>query len=147
MKNSKIIILIFLLLNLLSCSDNKDRPPLEVLKSIQLVKVSGGKFEKKNDLDLKPNNSYGWFMLVRTNKENVEIKDVIHLPSPGVWSENTSLIVSKDKKNAMSKRMARINNGSIQGFWGISEGDPKGDYSEDIYVDNKHIKTFYYHIK
>jgi hypothetical protein len=25
-----------------------------------------------------------------------EIKDVIHLPSPGVWSENTSLILSKD---------------------------------------------------
>ena len=147
MTSTKFLISIFLLLTLSSCTKNENKPSLEILQSLQFVKESGGQIERKNEMVFKPDSTYGWFMYIRTNKENVEIQDVIHLPEKGIWPEKTDLIISDNKKNAMSKRIVSTSKGIIQGGWAITEGDPKGTYVEDVYVDNKHIKTFFYQIK
>lgn len=149
MRSLHFLILISLLLNLSSCTNSENKPPLEVLSSHELTITpteEKPKYEETQDVIFKPNNGFGWYMNVRSNKKEFQIREVLHLPSPGVWSNDDKLIISDDKKDAMVN-FTKQNTGFFSHVWGIAEGDPKGDYSIDIYVDNKHIKTFYYHIK
>ena len=149
MKNLHFLILIILLLNLSSCTNSGNKPPLEVLSSNEFTLTPTDekpKFEETQEVIYKPHNGFGWYMNVRSNKKEFQVTEVLHLPSPGVWSDDTKLTLSDDKKNAISK-YTKTNTGFFSHVWGIADGDPTGDYSIDIYVDDKHVKTFYYHVK
>lgn len=153
MKNIKTLIIIFALLNLSSCTKNTDKPPVEVLGAYEWTITTEDdkpKFDhSKKDYNVAPftpGNGLGWILHIRSNMDSIEFSNVIHLPAEGAWPEKSDLIISKDKKNALAKRTMR-NKGYIYGIWRIAEGDPKGDYSVDVYINNKHIKSFHYIVK
>ncbi len=143
----KTITLTFLLLVLVSCGKNEDKPSVEVLKFLSgiFVDVDGKyRFKETQDVPYKIGQSFGWHMYIRSNKENITYTDVIHLSDVGVWSDN--LTVSTDRKSASGTKTVP-NTGHIETIWAIAEGDPKGEISIDIYIDNKIVHTFYYNMK
>ena len=153
MRKIKAFAIILTLLTLSACTKSAEKGPVEVLGAYEwVITHEDGKpnFDQSNkdynEVPYKTGNGLGWILDIRSNIDSIELMDVIHLPAPGVWPEKTDLIISDDKKNAVAKR-TMVNKGYIYGSWKIAEGDPKGDYSVDVYVNHKYIKSFHYHVK
>lgn len=78
---------------------------------------------------------YDWHLRIAKTKSAVEVTEIYTLPAPPkVWgiSEDSNIVVSDDRRSAITPLSLLPQDGWIGSGWCVSKGDPEGAYSFEI---------------
>ena len=92
-------------------------------------------FLRSNLVPNRKGQIYGWILLVKTDKEDVLLREELVLPSRGNWSTENELKVSADGRVGVLERRARVVDGKVSNWWSIADGDPTGEHLISISLD------------
>jgi hypothetical protein len=100
------------------------------------------------DVFFSDETSYGWGILVHSNKVGVELKEVLTLPEPSPdWNISDETKLLENGRIAVTKRFYPINDGIVYNSWGFSKNDPKGKYRFQIYYGENLIYEVEFNVK
>ncbi len=114
-----------------------------------------GVFEKyqTTSVPLVPKRScYGWRIKFKGALKLARYKEILSLPSaPKYWpGENNEFAANKITNNrrvSITERYVVPKNGWIKNTWCVVKGDPVGDYSIKVFVDETFVQQFDFELK
>jgi hypothetical protein len=97
----------------------------------------------------KIGDHYGWRLRVKTNQPTVRWKEEFRLPvAPKTWGDlENGQKIAKDNKTCITERTEAPKDGWIEHTWPELEGDPRGRYLMNVYVDGKLARTFKFSVE
>jgi len=125
---------------------------------VRIYTTSKDGFEITQDFDttlvpLVPYRScYGWQIKVPTDAKLIKLREEFMLPNaPSFWSGEsdefaTNRIVN-NRRTSITKRFVIPDDGWVENAWCVVKGDPEGDYSIKVYLNNQFIKKFDFEIR
>jgi hypothetical protein len=93
---------------------------------------------------------YNWHLRLGKTKGAIAITEVYTLPSkPKSWGlgEGEAIEVSEDRLSATSELLITPEDGWISNGWCITRGDPKGDYSFEIFAGDTPLHRFEFELQ
>ena len=100
---------------------------------------------------LKPNQSYGWLIQLRTDKPKIRWKEEFTLPAkPNTWGDPEPIgarTVSSDGRVSVTEREVAPDRGTIFNVWTVAPGDPKGRYRIRVYVEGSLAQEFEFDVQ
>lgn len=106
-------------------------------------------FIPTNKVILNEGNKYGWRIYLKDYKGAVTWREVLKLPRiPETWGTDNGedFSISKDGKEAVTKRIQFAKQGVIENFWTVAPGDPTGQYIIEVYVDDRRVASFEFEV-
>ncbi|WNJ99973.1 peptidoglycan-binding domain-containing protein [Thalassospiraceae bacterium LMO-JJ14] len=94
------------------------------------------------------NSCYGWRMRINGISGSIKMREILRLPSkplggwPVITDGSKKVTPSSDGKSAVTDMMLEIKDDMVSHVWCIAEGDPIGDYSIDVFLDDVFVETF-----
>jgi hypothetical protein len=99
----------------------------------------------------KPEQSYGWIMLLRTAKAKISFREEFTLPvKPDTWGDPEPLgtrTLSADRRTAITERTVTPDRGLIFKSWQVAPGDPKGHHVIRVYIEGRLEKVFEFDLR
>ena len=150
-----------LLILVLGQGANADPAPLQIQETnffVRLSAPSDGSATTSQEFDttvvpLVPRRScYGWRIKVSTDQKLIKFREEFTLPTePKRWSgENnefaTNKIINK-RRTSVTNRFVTPDNGWVENAWCVIKGDPEGDYSMKVYLNDQFIEKFYFKVR
>ena len=86
-----------------------------------------GRLEPAVEIPLFAGSAFGWRIQLGCSGE-VEVRDDIHLHSPGDWVADPDMQISRDQRTAVVKGPRACVDGWIERTWTVSAGDPPGPW-------------------
>lgn len=86
-----------------------------------------GRLEPAVEIPLFAGSAFGWRIQLGCTGE-VEVREEIHLPSPGDWGADPDMEISRDQRTAVVKGPRPCMDGWIERTWTVSAGDPPGPW-------------------
>jgi|GEM_PF-6472972 len=81
-----------------------------------------------------------WVIMVDTKKPALELKTVFTLPSQSEkWIIHKDTEVLQGGKVAVTKAIYSMHDGYVSRCWTLSDSDPKGEYTYEVYYKDKRI--------
>ncbi|MES0807988.1 hypothetical protein ABLO27_00805 [Roseibium sp. SCPC15] len=105
-----------------------------------------------NVVPLKPDQTcFGWRIKLSSDETLVHVREVLTLPeAPEYWSDEDNVYgtieVSSDRKAATTTRFIPVVDGWVEHSWCVSEGDPTGQCSLDVTIDDLATERFEFQI-
>jgi hypothetical protein len=91
--------------------------------------------------------SYGWQMRLPSD-EPVRWREELILPSaPREWKTLGDVLISPDRTVAITDRVEAPVDGMLEHGWTIAEGDPRGPYRINLYVEGALVRTFSFDVE
>ncbi len=87
---------------------------------------------------------YGWRMTLPEMEpgQTVKMREVLTLPdAPAHWGISPDVTISTDRRRATTRRSMIPHEGVIQNIWIFSEGDPRGIYTLDVFINGEAVAT------
>jgi|GEM_PF-974574 len=114
-----------------------------------LFNASG--FVPSNTVPLVEGQTYGWRIVLKTNKANVRWREEFTLPvAPATWgdAETKGLnTVSNDKRVSVMEREVTPVDGVIVNSWAVVAGDPVGHHVMRVLIDNRYEHIFQFDVQ
>lgn len=120
---------------------SQDGAPVRVLKAeFGLFSNTGGPvFVPSKTVPLKPGQSFGWILLVDTEKTAVSLREEFTLPlQPATWGDPPPTgirVISDDGRTAISVQESAPDKGVLFNVWEIAPGDPAGRHTIRVFID------------
>ena len=101
-------------------------------------------WSESNFVPLIPENTcYGWDILLDTERESVQLKEVFILPSkPKTWGDEEGMSLQHGNRVSVYQKEVKVENGTISSQWCVAEGDPTGNHKIDVFVNGVLAKSF-----
>jgi S1-C subfamily serine protease len=104
-------------------------------------------FQASRSVPLKEDQTYGWFMELKTSKPKIKWREEIVFPSPlAILDINGSTAqhsTSEDGLTVTTEQEEVVHDsGLIYHMWGVAAGDPKGHHIVRVYLEDKLVRTF-----
>lgn len=101
-------------------------------------------WNESNFVPLIPGNTcYSWVVKLDTDRESVQLKEVLILPSkPKTWGDVEGMLLQHNNRVSVIQKEIKVENGTILNSWCVSEGDPTGNYKIDVIVNGVLAKSF-----
>jgi len=93
---------------------------------------------------------YNWHLRFGKTKGALDITEIYTLPAvPQSWgiSEDSGIVLSKDKLTATSLLSLVPLDGWVESGWCVADGDPEGDYRFDIMAGDKLLHRFEFELQ
>ncbi|SFN48493.1 hypothetical protein SAMN05660284_01602 [Formivibrio citricus] len=108
-------------------------------------------FESVKVVPLTPDQSYGWVILLRTNKPTIKWREEFTLPTkPDTWGAPESQgtrSVSTDGRVSITEREVSPERGIIFNSWAVAPGDPKGRYVIRVFIEGSLAHVFEFDVQ
>jgi len=127
-----------------------DPEELQVVRAeFGLFNASG--FVPSNKVPLVEGQTYGWRIVLKTNKTKVRWREQFTLPvAPATWgdAEIKGLNkVSNDKRVSVMEREETPVDGVIVNSWAVAAGDPVGHHWMRVLIDNRYEHIFQFDVQ
>ena len=91
---------------------------------------------------LNPSTQHSWIIEVKPSAEPRHIREVYTLPGAAEWGMAERKGVSADRKSCVIHGVLAPGQKYMFNTWGMSPGDPTGNYKIQVYIDEELVKTF-----
>lgn len=87
---------------------------------------------------------YGWRIKLDISDEWITLREEMQLPErPQIWNiEKHGTSISQDGKTSVIEKEVQPSNGWISNAWQVATGDPSGEYTIRIYINDRLLETF-----
>ncbi|MCF7873639.1 MAG: hypothetical protein K9L84_05300 [Candidatus Omnitrophica bacterium] len=101
------------------------------------------KIKETEIITLKDDLGFGWIIVTEEIDKDISWEEVVVFPEkPKKLLVTKSTKISRNGKKAITKRSSNLADGIIYNVWGLSKGDPLGQYQIKIYTQGKLLKQF-----
>lgn len=131
--------------------------PLNIIpEELHVVRAEFGLFNASgfvpsNRVPLVEGQTYGWRIVLKTNKTKVRWREEFTLPvAPATWgdAETKGLnSVSSDKRVSVMEREESSVDGVIVNSWAVVAGDPVGHHVMRVLIDNRYEYIFQFDVQ
>lgn len=131
--------------------------PLKIIpEALHVVRAEFGLFNASgfvpsNRVPLVEGQTYGWRIVVKTNKTKVRWREEFTLPvAPATWGDaetNGLNSVSSDKRVSVMEREESPVDGVMVNSWAVAAGDPVGHHSMRVLIDNRYEHIFQFDVQ
>jgi hypothetical protein len=155
MRRPVLVLVAALTFGLISCTREATVSALDSQLEFRVVRAEFGLFHMKpdgraeftpsNTVPLRQDQSYGWVASLQSPKPTIRWKEEFSLPAaPKVWGEQSgaSQAISSDRRISTIERVVAPKNGLILNAWSVAAGDPPGDYTIRLTVEDQPPITF-----
>jgi S1-C subfamily serine protease len=109
-------------------------------------------FQASRSVPLQEDQTYGWFMELKTSKPKIKWREEIVFPSPlailDIHGSTAQHSTSEDGLTVTTELEEVVPDGGlIYHMWGVAAGDPKGPHVMRIYVEDKLVRTFEFEVE
>jgi hypothetical protein len=109
-------------------------------------------FKASRTVPLEEDQTYGWFMELKTSKPKIKWREEIVFPSPlailDIHGSTAQHSTSEDGLTVTTELEEVVPDGGlIYHMWGVAAGDPKGPHVMRIYVEDKLVRTFEFEVE
>jgi hypothetical protein len=131
--------------------------PLKIIpEALHVVRAEFGLFNASgfvpsNRVPLVKGQTYGWRIVLKTNKTKVRWHEEFTLPvAPATWGDaevkglNT---VSSDKRVSVMEREETPVDGVMVNSWAVAAGDPVGHHVMRVLIDNRYEYIFQFDVQ
>ncbi len=129
---------------------------IEIEKTVFLVGISEGDFEPvyypADKVPLLPDRAcFGWRIKIAGNKTLIHTKEILTLPEqPVYWSGEgdpyDASRISEDRTTATTEVYRPVKDGWVENYWCVSEGDPTGECSIEVFFGDVQAGRFDFQI-
>ena len=95
---------------------------------------------------LNPNTQHSWIIEVKPSSQSRTIREVYTLPAPAEWGMAERKGVSADHKSCVVRGTLAPGQKYMFNTWGMSPGDPTGNYKIDVYIEDNLVQTFKFEV-
>lgn len=107
-------------------------------------------FIPTRQVPLIENVGYGWEIRIRTSRKTIRWREELTLPrAPLSWGEQeVRTQVSDDRRIAVTEQEETVpDDGMLRHRWYVVPGDPRGDYTIRVILDNERDRTFRFTVR
>lgn len=100
-------------------------------------------FTPASRLEMIPGKTYGWRLKLNTTRRQIAWVETMALPStPAHWGISSHVTLSFDRTTATTRQTTEVDeHGYISNYWIFSEGDPAGQYTVRVTIDEVDVAT------
>lgn len=95
---------------------------------------------------LNPATQHSWIIEVKPSSQPRAIREVYTLPAAAEWGMAEQKGVSTDRKSCVVRGTLAPGQKYMFNTWGMSPGDPTGDYKIEVYIEDTLVKTFHFEV-
>jgi hypothetical protein len=131
--------------------------PLKIIpEELHVVRAEYGLFNASgfvpsNRVPLVKGQTYGWRIVLKTNKTKVRWREEFTLPvAPVTWGDAEAKgmsSVSENRRVSVMEREVTPVDGVIVNSWAVAAGDPVGHHLMRVLIDNRYEHIFQFDVQ